>query len=122
MINLCNKKFSKRVIITLLSAILLSASSLSLAGSSSGSQILSSVRVYASGDVLLWGVTGDWNNLEGCLNADAIALHPAMTAYSELYALAVSSYLQGKTISARVSGCYAIGTPTYPEVQSLVSE
>lgn len=101
-------------------------SSASFAAGDSGKQVISKIQVSQSGRVLIWGVDGSWNNPDTCDSSKYIALLPEQGAvvneyYSEMYALLVAGYLQGKTVSGRLDGCISVVGTTYPILTNVYS-
>ena len=89
------------------------------AGGSSGSKIVSRLKVNQEGRVEIWPIAGDWANPDSCNQSNKIILLPNPSGtvneyYSEMYALTVASYLQGKKIDAYLNGCTTINSVTYP--------
>jgi hypothetical protein len=87
--------------------ITLTISVLAFAAGGSGTQAISEVKINSNGNVEIWGQDGDWSDPDGCNggSAQTIILRPDHNFYPEIYALLVSSYLQGKSISARLRDC-----------------
>jgi hypothetical protein len=98
----------------------------SFAGGNSGTQTIKQIRVDAAGTVFLYGTTGNWNNPDACNKSDFIVLLPEPMGtlnpyYSEMYALAVASFLQGKSINGWLSGCSTLFTDTRPILRNINS-
>lgn len=119
-------KLCKKSILVSLALIASTITSPSFAGGNSGKQILEKVRVNVPGVVTVWGQTGDWANPDACSSSKYIVLLPEINSvindsYSEMYALLIAGYLQGKTISSQLNGCFSISGTTYPIIRDVTS-
>lgn len=107
-------------------ASMLAIPSLSFAAGNSGSQTVKQVQVNQAGRVLVWGNTGAWNNPDSCDSSNYLVFLPVPGGtvneyYSEMYALLVSSYLQGKQTNGYLSGCEDVNGTTYPLLRNITS-
>lgn len=95
-------------------------------GGNSGDRIIRRIAITSKGVVRLRANTA-FANPDGCDSSQEIAVTDRSNGvdnpyYSEQYALAVASFLQGKKVSARISGCKPIDNEsTRPAVQELYS-
>ena len=109
----------KKMVLSVLAPMFL-LPSLSFASGDSGAQVIKKLMVSKGKVVKIWGESGKWGNPDVCNNSTYIILDPGTSAtpneyYSEMYILLVSSFIQGKQVSATLNGC----TRSRPRIGSI---
>ena len=100
-------------------AFLLITPSLSHAGGWSGSSVISSVGVSA-GYIIVPG-DHDPGNPDFCEKGLPLVVDNERADYSEIYALLVASFLQGKQVDIYVQGCIDYSGKTRPRITAVTA-
>ena len=106
-------------------ALMLTLPSFSFASGNSGTQVPLEIQVNQNGRILVLG-TNDWANPDSCLSSRFVAILPIVGStvnefYSEMYALLVASYLQGKSVNGWLIGCTDFNNVTVPILRNITS-
>lgn len=117
-------KLVSSVIATLL---ILALPYMAFADGQSGTRTLRKVIVWQFGAISVVGETA-WNDPDSCsgnATVNQIILPPPKNTsgkyYSEMYAMVVASYLQGKSVSSYLNGCYPLNGGNYPIMNTVNS-
>lgn len=122
-------KIPNKILCATIAFSILTLSSFANAGGHSGPRIIKQLLVRTNGAVQAVGDT-PWNNpddCEGATTAGDIVLRPPVDGtgatqepyYSEMYALLVASFLQGKPVSAYLQGCYTLDNVDKPVLRTV---
>jgi hypothetical protein len=95
------------------------ASATSFASGWSGIQKLDSLQVTGIGGIMVVGVTGDWNNPDGCDDSSVIAIAPENKFFNRLYAATLTSYATTGDVRFFLNGCVAVNGRLVPKIRQV---
>ena len=63
---------------------------------------------------MFFAMANPWPNTDGCTNTTYIVIQTAAPNYNLLETMLYDAYVNGDQVNFTLSGCAAIGSPTYP--------